>query len=87
MKRIAEAEKTAGELKALIETGLNKKAIRLHDHLMGAIELARDNTSKALEHLERAVQSLPYGPFEKDARFIDTLAEAYFRAGELRKAR
>jgi tetratricopeptide (TPR) repeat protein len=87
MQRIAEAERTAGELKALIETGLNKKAIRLYDHLMGAVELARDNTPKALEYLERAVQSLPYGPFEKDAMLIDTLAEAYFRAGDLKRAR
>jgi tetratricopeptide (TPR) repeat protein/TolB-like protein/predicted Ser/Thr protein kinase len=87
MKRIAEAENTAEKLKALIETGLNKKAIRLYDHLMGAVELARDNTPKALEYLERAVQSLPYGPFEKDAMLIDTLAEAYFRAGDLKRAR
>ena len=87
VKRIDEAERTAGELKALIETGLNRKAMRLYDHLMGAVELARNNTTKALEYLERAVQSLPYGPFEKDAWFIDTLAEAYVRAGDLTKAR
>ena len=87
LKRIDEAEKTAGELKALIETGLNKKAIRLYDHLMGGIELARNNTPKAVEYLERAVQSLPYGPFEKDSWFIASLAEAYFRAGDLPKAR
>lgn len=54
---------------------------------MGAVELARNNTSKALEYLERAVRGLPYGLFEKDAWFIDTLAEAYFRAGDLAKAR
>jgi tetratricopeptide (TPR) repeat protein/predicted Ser/Thr protein kinase len=86
LKRIDEAEKTAGELKALIDRGLNKKAIRLYDHLMGAIELAWNNTPKALEYLERAVRSLPYGRFEKDARFIDTLAQAYFRAGDWAKA-
>ena len=87
LNRIAEAEKTAKELKDLIDKGLNKKAIRLYDHLMGAVELARNNTFKALEYLERAVRSLPYGPFEKDAWFLDTLAEAYFRAGDLTKAR
>jgi tetratricopeptide (TPR) repeat protein/predicted Ser/Thr protein kinase len=87
LNRIAEAEKTAGKLKALIDNGLNKKAIRLYDHLLGAVELARNNTSKALEYLERAVRSLPYGRFEKDAWFIDTLAEAYLRAGDLGKAR
>jgi tetratricopeptide (TPR) repeat protein len=87
LKRIAEAERTAGELKALIDKGLNKKEMRLYDHLMGAIELERNNTTKALEDLERAVQSLPYGPFEKEAGFIDTLAEAYVRAGDLTRAR
>ena len=87
LKQVDEAEKTAGELKAFIEKGLNRKRIRLYDHLMGAIELARGNTPKALEYLERAVQSLPYGPFEKNAWLIDTLAEAYMRAGDLPKAR
>jgi len=87
LNRVGEAKKTAEELKALIETGLNRKAMRLYDHLMGAVELARNNSSKALEYLEKAVQSLPYGPFEKDAWFIDTLAEAYLRAGDRTKAR
>ncbi len=86
-RQIDEAEKTAGELKVLIETGLNRKAMRLYDHLMGAIELARNDTPKALDFLERAVQSLPYGRFEKNAWFIDTLAEAYMRAGDWAKAR
>ncbi|MCX6563074.1 MAG: protein kinase [Candidatus Aminicenantes bacterium] len=87
LNRIAEAEKTAGELKALIDKGLNRKAIRLYDHLTGAVELARNNTPKALEYLERAVRLLPFGPFEKDAWFLETLASAYLRAGDLEKAR
>jgi tetratricopeptide (TPR) repeat protein len=87
MKRIDEAERTAGKLKALIETGLNRKAMRRYDNLMGAVELARGNMPKALEYLERAVLSLPYGPFEKDAWFIGTLAEAYLSAGDRIKAR
>lgn len=87
LKRTAEAERTAEELKALIDKGLNKKAIRLYDHLKGAIEIDSNDASKALEDLERAVRSLPYGPFEKDAGFIHTLAEAYVRAGDLTRAR
>ncbi len=86
LNRIAEAEKTAEELKALIDKGLNKKAIRLYDHLLGAVELARNNTPKAFEYLERAVRSLPSGPYEKDAWFLETLASAYLRAGDLEKA-
>jgi tetratricopeptide (TPR) repeat protein len=87
LKRIAEAERTAGELKALIDKGLKKKEMRLYDHLMGAIEIERNNAPKALEYLERSVRSLPYGPFEKDAGFINMLAEAYVRAGDLPRAR
>jgi len=87
LNRIDEAEKTAGELKAFIKKGMDKKAIRLYDFLKGAVELARDNTAKAIDDLERAVASLPFGPFEKDAGPIDTLGEAYYRAGDLPKAR
>jgi tetratricopeptide (TPR) repeat protein len=87
LKRIEEAEKTAGELKAFIEKGLNKKAIRLYDHLMGAIELEQKNFSRAIEYLERAERSLPYGRYEKDAWILDTLALAYLRSGDVEKAR
>jgi len=81
-KQLAEAEKTAGELKAFIEKGLNKKIIRLYDHLMGAIELGRNNMPKALEYLERAVRSE-----ETNSMFIDMLAAAYIQAGDLARAR
>jgi tetratricopeptide (TPR) repeat protein len=80
--RIDEAEKTAGELKAFIEKGLNKKAIRLYDHLLGSVEMGRNNMPKAFEYLEKAVRS-----DEKNTQFIDTLAEAYVRAGDLSRAR
>jgi tetratricopeptide (TPR) repeat protein/predicted Ser/Thr protein kinase len=80
--RIDEAEKTAGELKAFIDKGMNKKMIRLYDHLMGAIELERNNMPKALEYLEKAVRS-----DEKNTQFIDTLAQAHFKAGDLARAR
>jgi tetratricopeptide (TPR) repeat protein len=32
------------------------------------------------------VESLPYGPLETDASYIDSLALAYFRSGDLAKA-
>jgi tetratricopeptide (TPR) repeat protein/predicted Ser/Thr protein kinase len=80
--RIGEAEKTAGELKAFIEKGLNKKEIRLYDHLLGSVEMARNNMPKAFEYLEKAVRS-----DEKNTQFIDTLAEACVRAGDLSRAR
>jgi serine/threonine protein kinase/Tfp pilus assembly protein PilF len=82
-----EAQKTAEELKQMIESGINKKKIRLYTHLAGMIELERKNYPKAIEYLRNAVESLPYGPLEKDASFIDSLALAYYKSGDLEKAR
>jgi len=43
--------------------------------------MARNNTPKALEYLEKSVRS-----DEKNTQFIDTLAEAYVLAGDLSRA-
>jgi tetratricopeptide (TPR) repeat protein len=51
------------------------------------IELERKNYPKAIEYLRNAVESLPYSPPEKDASFIDSLALAYYKYGDLEKAR
>ncbi len=51
------------------------------------IELERKNYPKAIEFLRNAVESLPYGPLEKDASFIDSLVLAYYKSGDLDKAR
>jgi tetratricopeptide (TPR) repeat protein len=51
------------------------------------IELERENYARAIEYLRNAVESLPYGPLEKDASFIDSLALAYYKSGDLEKAR
>jgi tetratricopeptide (TPR) repeat protein len=82
-----EAQKTAEELKQMIQSGINKKKIRFYTHLAGMIELERKNYPKAIEYLKEAVESLPYGPLEKDASFIDSLALAYYKSGDLEKAR
>jgi tetratricopeptide (TPR) repeat protein len=42
-----EAQKTAGELKQMIQSGINKKKIRLYTHLAGMIELERKNYPRA----------------------------------------
>jgi tetratricopeptide (TPR) repeat protein len=88
LKNIPEAEKAAEDLKAVNAKGMRKDVdIRIYDHLMGRIELEKRNYGGAIERLKKAVDSLPYGPLEKDAGYIDSLAMAYFRAGELDKAR
>jgi serine/threonine protein kinase/tetratricopeptide (TPR) repeat protein len=86
-KNVPEAEKAAAELKAVNARGMRKDVdIRIYDHLMGRIELEKKNYSGAIERLKKAMDSLPYGPLETDASYVDSLALAYFRAGDLAKA-
>ena len=88
MKSVNEARKTADELKKMIEEGMNKKEIRYHHHLRGMIELERENYSKAIEYFKKAISLLPAdnNPFDAQARFVDSLALAYYKAGDLEKA-
>jgi serine/threonine protein kinase/predicted Zn-dependent protease len=88
-KSISGAEKTARELRDLIQDSLFKKLIRLHHHLMGMIELERENYPIAIDYFKKAIRLLPYtrdGRREFRALFINSLAEAYFKAGDLVKA-
>jgi tetratricopeptide (TPR) repeat protein len=88
-KSIPDAEKTAKELRDLIQDSLFKKLIRLHHHLMGMIELERENYPRAIDYFKKAIRLLPYtrdGRREFRPLFINSLAEAYYRAGDLAKA-
>jgi len=87
MKSMDKAHETAEELKELIEEGLNKKLMRNYYHLMGMIELERQNFSKAIEYFKKALSLLPYNQASSHALFIDPLALAYYKAGNLEKAR
>ncbi len=86
MKKIDEALKTANALKEMIEKGIDKKIIRLHYHLMGSIELEKGNFSKAIRYFKDALSLLSYGPLDWRADFVDSLAFAYYKAGDLEKA-
>jgi serine/threonine protein kinase/Flp pilus assembly protein TadD len=90
MNRSAEALRAAVELRKITEGSLNKKAIWLYFHLMGSIELKQRNFGQAIGNLEKA---LPFLPFESDlwsagdqAMFFDSIAQAYFEAGQQEKA-
>ncbi len=87
MGSLEEAQKTAGELKQLIEQGVNRKAMRLYHHLMGRIELEKGNISGAIEYFKEAISFLSSGPLTHRADFIASLALAYIEAGDLEKAR
>ncbi len=88
MKEIDEAQKAADEFKEMIEKGMNKKKIRCYFHLVGNIELKRENFSKAIEYFKEAMSLLPSQRDlgDKHALFLDPLAVAYYKAGDLEKA-
>ncbi len=93
-KSMAEAQKTADELKDLIQEGiqkgLNRSYMRLYFHLIGMKELKEGNLSEAIELFEKSVSLLPHQfPNEvvnDHAFFMDALALAYYKTGDLDKA-
>jgi len=89
MKSIDEARKTADELKVLIEDGMNRKEMRLYYNLMGMLELEKQNLSEAIEYFNQAHALLPsqYDPDDGQALFIDSLAFAYYMAGDYERAK
>ena len=89
MKSLDEAQKTADELKELIENGMIGKAMRLYYNLMGIIELERENFTEAIEYFNQALTLLPsqYDPDHGQVLFIDPFAFAYYKAGDYDKAR
>ncbi len=86
---IGEAQRISNELKDMIEKGLNKKAIRYHHGLEGAIEFENKNYSRAIENFNKAISLLPFqsGIFDEHVFFMEPLALAYYRSGDLDKAR
>jgi serine/threonine protein kinase/Tfp pilus assembly protein PilF len=94
LKSLSRAQRTVDELKSLIEKGSHRKETRRYHHLMGLIELERKNYVQAIEHLETALSLLPFQSSlwtdahlrNTHALFIDALALAYYRAGNLEKA-
>jgi tetratricopeptide (TPR) repeat protein len=89
LKSISDAKNTAEELRELIQESPFKKMIRYHQHLMGMIELERENYPKAIDYLQKAISLLPYtrdGRREFRALFINSLAQAYYKDEDLEKA-
>jgi serine/threonine protein kinase/tetratricopeptide (TPR) repeat protein len=88
MKVINEAQRTAEELKKMLQTKINQKLNRYHQLLMGMIHLERDNLPEAISNFSQALSLLPFQHSELDdhALFIYPLALAYYKAGDLEKA-
>jgi serine/threonine protein kinase/Tfp pilus assembly protein PilF len=91
---LTRAQRTAEELKTLIENGSHQKEMRRYYHVVGMIEIERKNYPQAIEHLETALSLLPFQSSQWDeahllnnhALYIDSLALAYYRAGNLDRA-
>jgi tetratricopeptide (TPR) repeat protein len=89
LQSVLDAQRTAGELRKLIRESPFKKMIRYYQHLMGVIELERENYPKAIDYFQKAISLLPYtrdGRREYRPLFINSLAQAYYKAGDLAKA-
>ncbi len=79
---LEEAHKAAEELRVLCEKSLNKRSIRLYYHLEGRIALENGDYERAIEFIEKAMSLDPYY-FKSE---LDSLAMAYYRAGNPEKA-
>ncbi len=91
MNALNDAQKAADKLEESIQKGPNQKLMRYSYLLKGKMELKRENYSSAIEELGKAISLLPFqfDPIngENHAVFFDSLAFAYYQAGNFEKAR
>ncbi|MGD8538639.1 MAG: protein kinase [Candidatus Aminicenantes bacterium] len=87
MNSDAEAKQFAAQLKEMIDSGINKKSIKFYYHLVGEIERTSGNYSAAIENFKMAISLEGYGPLAKRLDFANSLALAYYEAGDLESAR
>ncbi|MCX6564167.1 MAG: protein kinase [Candidatus Aminicenantes bacterium] len=86
--QLEEAKNTSRQLRQLIEKMGCPKYMRFFYHLQGKIALTEGRLSEAIDDLEKALSLLPHQRERSDehAFYMDALAEAYERAGDLEKA-
>jgi tetratricopeptide (TPR) repeat protein len=87
MGALQEAQQTSDRLSLLIESGIHKKIIRLFYNLQGRIEMEKKNYPEAIDYFQKAIALLYGGRLAQRADFFDSLALAYYKSGELEKAR
>jgi serine/threonine protein kinase/Tfp pilus assembly protein PilF len=88
---LEKAQNTADELKTITLKEMNEKFMRYYYYLMGKIALNNNNFSTAIDYFEKGISLLPFQysfmMINEQAFFIDPLAQAYYEAGEMDKAR
>jgi tetratricopeptide (TPR) repeat protein/tRNA A-37 threonylcarbamoyl transferase component Bud32 len=84
------ARRAADKLAALVEKAVNTKEARRVDHLLGTIELQHGQLDQAIDHLKKGVGRLAHEyefPSDEQAFYFEPLAMAYYKSGDLEKAR
>ncbi|MGZ8948496.1 MAG: tetratricopeptide repeat protein [Candidatus Aminicenantales bacterium] len=91
MGRTAAAQRTAAELKSVVEAGIVDRDVRFTEYVLGLIDLARGIPLAAVDHLERACSLLNFEDYfaydNEQAIFYDALARAQFESGDRAAAR
>jgi serine/threonine protein kinase/tetratricopeptide (TPR) repeat protein len=91
LNSLEKAQNTADELQKISLKEMNEKFMRYYYYLMGRIALNNNNFSTAIDYFEKGVSLLPFQysfmAISEHAFFIDPLAQTYYEAGEMDKAR
>ena len=90
LNSFAEAQKAADELTRHVQNALNPKETRMVEHLLGQVELQKGHADQAIDHFKRAFSLLPHEytfPGEEQAFYVEPLALAYYKSGDLDLAR
>jgi serine/threonine protein kinase/lipopolysaccharide biosynthesis regulator YciM len=85
-----QVRKREDELVACVKSSMNKKLIRFYYLFLGQKELKKGRLTGAINHFNRALSLLPYqsyGDYDDHALFIEPLALAYYKSGNLEAAR
>jgi len=87
LNQIADAQRTAEELRELIEQGINKNHFRLYYHLLGRIEMEKDSYTEAIEFFNQGEPFLISHTSDLRMIYADSVGLAFFKSGNLEKAR
>jgi len=88
MKSFEEADKTASELKMVIDKGINKKELRYCEYILGLIESGKRDYRKAADFFGRASSLLDFEGVQNldHALYFEARARALYESGDLDNA-
>jgi len=89
MGSTAEALKTAEELEALVESGINRQDLKYYEYIIGTVKIGEGDPGGAVPLLAAACVRLDFEDFwtSEQALFLDQYARALRESGDLDKAR